>query len=203
MKKRFQLSREVKPMSKWLKIPALLLMTVFLYLGILGMEGVIEIINEEGVGEIRGNPGYREDLNHILITLTFLMASYFLGYRLFVPLKKQVNMAIRLNLFVGVSVLIIAYYALIFEVRYCCGGGLNSEAKSNLHNLYLGCQAFWAEQGGDKNCSIDIVSQAEYGFVKSPHVHISAKGDKRTFKATAIHEDSTTFFHMDAKGNIR
>ena len=78
----------------------------------------------------------------------------------------------------------------------------NKDAKSNLHNLYLVCKAYWAEQGSDQKCDVSIASQPAYGFVKFESVNISGQGTETTFTATAQHQNSTTQYTMDANGNI-
>lgn len=78
----------------------------------------------------------------------------------------------------------------------------NSDAKSNLHNLYLGCKAYWAEEGSSNACSVSTVTQAQYGYVQSTRVSISGSGNETNFSATAQHLDSTTTYSMDANGNI-
>jgi len=78
----------------------------------------------------------------------------------------------------------------------------NSDARSNLHNLYLGCKVYWATQGNDKECTISIASQPDHGFVKSEHVSLEGHGTESTFTATAQHQDSTTRYTMEANGYI-
>lgn len=76
------------------------------------------------------------------------------------------------------------------------------DPRSSLHNLYLGCKAYWAEQGSDKECRVDIATRVEYGFVPNPQVSISGQGTESDFTATAKRLDSTTQYTMDAQGNI-
>lgn len=78
----------------------------------------------------------------------------------------------------------------------------NSDAKSNLHNLYLGCKAYWAEEGSSQTCDVNTVTAAEYGYVQSTRVDIAGSGNETGFTATAQHQDSTTSYSMDSNGNI-
>lgn len=78
----------------------------------------------------------------------------------------------------------------------------NSDTKSNLHNLYLGCKAYWAEQGSSSSCTVTTVSAAEYGYVQSTKVSIAGAGNETAFVATAQHNDSTTSYTMDSNGAI-
>jgi len=81
--------------------------------------------------------------------------------------------------------------------------------KSNLHNLYLGCKAYWAEAGSEQDCRMDIVTAVEYGFVQSEGVIIEGHGTESTFTATAHYPgpkfdfmDSTISYTVDAKGEV-
>ena len=76
----------------------------------------------------------------------------------------------------------------------------DSLAKSNLFNLYLGCKAYWADNGGDKECVAATVSTEDYGFVQSDRVNIEGHGTESTFTATAQHMDSTTVLTINANG---
>jgi len=78
----------------------------------------------------------------------------------------------------------------------------NSDAKSNLHNLYLGCKAYWAEEGSSQACDVNTVTAAQYGYVQSTRVDIAGSGNETAFTATAQHQDSTTSYSMDSNGNI-
>ncbi|MCF8721852.1 prepilin-type N-terminal cleavage/methylation domain-containing protein [Nitrospina gracilis] len=79
----------------------------------------------------------------------------------------------------------------------------NSDSKSNLHNLYLGCKAYWAEEGSSRQCNVNTVTQSQYGFVQSTRVSIQGSGIETGFAATAQHMDSLTSYTMDANGNIQ
>ena len=79
----------------------------------------------------------------------------------------------------------------------------NSEAKSNLDNMFLACHTYWKEKGSNKNCDLNTVTQKEYGFVQSEYVNIDGKGTAKNFTATAYHQASDDAFTIDAIGNIR
>lgn len=81
-------------------------------------------------------------------------------------------------------------------------GSYDSDSKSNLHNLFLGCKAYWADNGPDVECNVPVVANDKYGFVQSERVNIEVNGTESTFTATAQHLDSPGVYHMDAKGNI-
>ena len=78
----------------------------------------------------------------------------------------------------------------------------DSDTKSNLHNLYLGCKAYWAEQGSASDCDVTTVTSVEYGYVQSVKVSIDGSGNETAFIATSQHLDSTVAYTMDPKGLI-
>ena len=80
-----------------------------------------------------------------------------------------------------------------------------SDAKGNLHNIYLACKAYWADNVGSSACSTTIATGTTYGWVASTGVTVTiVAGVEPTFSATAIHgsDASTTTYTMDSNGNI-
>ena len=78
----------------------------------------------------------------------------------------------------------------------------DTASKSDLHNIYLACKAYWSDTGSDQSCSETEVSGANYGFAASSSVTVSASGNETGWSATAKHASSSTTFTMNASGNI-
>ena len=78
----------------------------------------------------------------------------------------------------------------------------NSDSKSNLHNLYLGCKAYWADNGSNLVCNLAQVTQTTYGYVQSVRVSVTAAGTEGSFTATGQHLDSSVVFTMGINGDI-
>ena len=78
----------------------------------------------------------------------------------------------------------------------------DTASKSDLHNLYLACKAFWLDSGSDQSCSQTEAGGANYGFAPSTGVTPNASGNETSWSATAKHASSTTTFTMGASGNI-
>jgi type IV pilus assembly protein PilA len=76
----------------------------------------------------------------------------------------------------------------------------DTDAKSNLQNLFLTCKLYWNDNGSSSNCDVGSVSGASYGFTSSSEVNISGQGAESSFSATATHNSSTTTFTINAKG---
>jgi len=82
-----------------------------------------------------------------------------------------------------------------------------SDAKGNLHNIFLACKALWADQTSTTACTSTLIEGATYGFVKSPNVNygITAGTDvEADFAATATHTDDplTVTYTIDETGAI-
>ena len=78
----------------------------------------------------------------------------------------------------------------------------DTASKSDLHNIYLACKAYWSDSGSDQSCSTTEAGGANYGFAPSPGVTVSASGNETGWAATAKHASSSTTFTMNASGNI-
>jgi len=68
----------------------------------------------------------------------------------------------------------------------------NADTKSNLHNLFIACKAYWADNGASANCEVSLATNTSYGYVQSPRVSIDATGTDWLFLATASHLDNPT-----------
>lgn len=77
----------------------------------------------------------------------------------------------------------------------------DSDTKSNLHNLYLGCKAYWADQGSNQDCTVSTVIVTTYGYVQSSRVTVTSTGTELSFSATGVHADNATkSFTMNLNG---
>ena len=80
-----------------------------------------------------------------------------------------------------------------------------SDAKGNLHNIYLACKAYWADNAGTDVCTTAIAVGTTYGWVGSTGVTVLIPGGTEAeFDATAQHtsDASDTIYTMDQNGNI-
>lgn len=77
-----------------------------------------------------------------------------------------------------------------------------TDVKSNLRNLYIACNAYWADKGNDKNCTVDIASQDTYGYIQSSDVAVSGNGTATTFVARGHHVKSYKSYIMNTTGDI-
>ena len=80
-----------------------------------------------------------------------------------------------------------------------------SDAKGNLHNIFLACKAYWSDNTGSDSCTTAIAAQTSYGWVESANVNVEfSDGSEANFSASAVHasDSTTTSFTMNSVGNI-
>ncbi len=86
---------------------------------------------------------------------------------------------------------------------YCCGGrAYDSDAKSNLHNVFLACKAYWADNGSDAVCTSTLTQSTVYGYIQSADVSISVSGSENDFSGTAQNINSDKTFSINSNGTI-
>ncbi len=79
----------------------------------------------------------------------------------------------------------------------------DADTKANLHNLFIACKAFWADEGSSSICEVSSVTRTTYGYNQSARVSITAMGTDWVFAATATHFDnSTKVFILSDTGSI-
>jgi type IV pilus assembly protein PilA len=79
----------------------------------------------------------------------------------------------------------------------------DADAKANLHNVYLGCKAYWADNGSTASCSSSLAAGTSYGYLQSANVSITAPSNLETdFEATAQNTNSTNTYSINSIGSI-
>ncbi len=79
----------------------------------------------------------------------------------------------------------------------------NSDTKSNLHNVFIACKAYWADNGAGSACTIALVTVTTYGYNQSSKVSISVSGTDWNFAAVALHLDNNTItYSLNGNGAI-
>ena len=79
----------------------------------------------------------------------------------------------------------------------------DSDAKANLHNIYLACKAYWADNGSAASCNSTIATGTSYGYLQSQNVSVTASNALETaFIANAQNTNSTNSFTINANGAI-
>ena len=78
----------------------------------------------------------------------------------------------------------------------------DSDAKANLHNIFLACKAYWADNGSAANCTAVIAASAAYGYIQSADASVNASNAETNFGAAASNTNSTNTFALDFNGTI-
>ena len=79
----------------------------------------------------------------------------------------------------------------------------DSDAKSNLHNVYLACKAYWADNGSADPCVAASYTATTYGYIQSADVSVFGSGAELSFAATANNVNSSNTFTMNSLGTIQ
>lgn len=79
----------------------------------------------------------------------------------------------------------------------------NSNAKADLHNVYLACKAYWADNVSADACTLATATASSYGYVQSGNVTVViSTGTESAFAATGKHSSGNKTYSMDSAGNI-
>ena len=80
-----------------------------------------------------------------------------------------------------------------------------SDAKGNLHNIFLACKAYWSDNSGTSECTTAIATGTSFGWVKSAGVEVTFIDKTESgFSALGVNtaDSTSTSFTMNSVGNI-
>ena len=80
--------------------------------------------------------------------------------------------------------------------------GYDSDAKANLHNIYIACKAYWGDSGSNANCDSNQYLSTTYGYIQSAAVSVNASGVDWAFTAIARNTNTTNTYNLDQAGTI-
>ena len=79
----------------------------------------------------------------------------------------------------------------------------DADSKSNLHNVYLACKAYWADSGSQSTCNAAQYTLTTYGYIQSADVSLTAMtGIETAFTGTAQNTNSTNSYSINSLGTI-
>ena len=80
----------------------------------------------------------------------------------------------------------------------------NSDTQAILHNLYLSCKAYWADNGESSACATADITSTTYGFTTFPEMTITiGTGTEEDFAATAANKNVPgVTYSIDSAGTI-
>jgi len=79
----------------------------------------------------------------------------------------------------------------------------DSDVKSNIHNIYLACKAYWADSGSGPSCTLAIASLTTYGYIQSAAVSLTVGGNETLWAGSSRNtNNSTKLFTVNSLGAI-
>ncbi len=81
----------------------------------------------------------------------------------------------------------------------------NADTQATLHNLYLTCKAYWADEGSASACTVALVETTTYGFTQGGDIDniTITTGDEPNFVATATNANAAgVTYGVDSSGTI-
>lgn len=79
----------------------------------------------------------------------------------------------------------------------------DSDVKSNIHNIYLACKAYWADSGSGGACTSATALLTTYGYIQSAAVSIAVSADETSWVGTGINMNNTAkVFTVNSLGAI-
>ncbi len=78
----------------------------------------------------------------------------------------------------------------------------DSDAKANLHNIYIACKAYWGIDGSGNTCTLTIAKQTTWGYIQSSNVSVTSGGIDWNYSASAMNINSSNSFSIDHRGDI-
>ena len=79
----------------------------------------------------------------------------------------------------------------------------DSDVKSNIHNVYLACKAYWADSGSGVSCTEATALLTTYGYIQSAAVTINVGGDETSWAGSATNVNNTAkTFTVNSLGAI-
>ena len=122
-----------------------------------------------------------------------------------IPLLSQDLAPIQVKIFLGMQERLMKRIDEIRSEKFSSfvTRAYDSDAKSNLHNVFLACKSYWADTNPESDCTVDIVTQASYGYSQSTDVEVIINDWKEnSFAATASHAQSENVYLMNSSGGI-
>ena len=78
----------------------------------------------------------------------------------------------------------------------------DAHAKSELHNIYVACKAYWVDNSPANSCTVTAITNTTYNYTQSSNVTVTLSGDESTLSGTATNINSGNAYSLNAQGNI-
>ena len=79
----------------------------------------------------------------------------------------------------------------------------NSNTRTDLHNVFLACKAYWADNTSSAACNLADIAKAPYDFTQGKDILVEIDtATENGFSATAKHSNSSRTYKIDSEGKI-
>lgn len=78
----------------------------------------------------------------------------------------------------------------------------DAHAKSELHNIFVACKAYWSDSGSASGCDVAAINNSDYGYTQTSNISVALSGNETAFSGAASNINTGNTFSVNAQGNI-
>ena len=78
----------------------------------------------------------------------------------------------------------------------------DAESKTELHNIFLSCKAYWVDNGPANDCTVATIGTTSYGYTQSTNISVTLSGNENTLSGTATSIQTGITYFLNPSGNI-
>ena len=78
----------------------------------------------------------------------------------------------------------------------------DAHAKSELHNIFVACKAYWVDNGPANSCTVAAIGTTTYNYIQSSDVTVTLSGNESTLSGTATSIQTGNTYSLNPQGNI-
>ena len=78
----------------------------------------------------------------------------------------------------------------------------DSESKTELHNIFLACKAYWLDNSPLNVCTLTLIGSATYGYTQSTNISVVLSGNENLLSGTASSSHTGNTYYLAPSGKI-
>lgn len=78
----------------------------------------------------------------------------------------------------------------------------DAETKTELHNIFLACKAYWVDNGPLNDCTVTLIGSAVYGYTQSANISVALSGSENLLSGTASSIQTGNTYYLVSSGKI-
>lgn len=78
----------------------------------------------------------------------------------------------------------------------------DAESKTELHNIFLSCKAYWVDNGPTNDCTTPVISTTTYGYIQSSEISVTLSGNENLLSGSATSVNTNTTYYLSPSGKI-